>query len=261
MGITEGYRQEARNIGAAEDVIDKALTLNRPRLELRGPADSMRADSHPPMGRYGGLPELPEDVAWTGYPHFIAVVDCAALPPDALDIPLPREGRLLFFADRESAMPGCGGDGEEERAGRVVHVRPGVSVEERQPEEGEREQVQEPRPLYGRVEWHMPGAEDNVFDADPGMLAFLEQHGLEYFGPGGGIDELTLGGYSLPVYNDPCTVRWPETGDEAWVLLAQAEYPTGERSDTHAVTAWMIRRQDLEAEDFSRVKTLQEYWH
>jgi hypothetical protein len=80
-------------------------------------------DSDAPVaGQYGGYPHLPPDVEWSGSEDFIASVDCAAIPVGELDIPLPEDGHLLFFADRRSL----------------------------------------PFPLRGQLDWHMPDANCNI---------------------------------------------------------------------------------------------------
>ncbi|MGK8491331.1 DUF1963 domain-containing protein [Nocardia asiatica] len=74
----------------------------------------------PLVGRTGGLPDLPIDAEWpvwyreddSGQPlHFVAQIDCAALPAVATEIGFPAEGTLLFFHFddenfEEFALPG-----------------------------------------------------------------------------------------------------------------------------------------------------------
>ncbi|NED86049.1 DUF1963 domain-containing protein, partial [Streptomyces sp. SID11233] len=72
-----------------------------------------------------------------------------ALDHDWLDFPLPRSGRLVFFADREVEEDRGAEDGAEP-AGRVLYIPAGTPVRERRPE-GERARFAlEPCPLYGR---------------------------------------------------------------------------------------------------------------
>ncbi|MBM9506870.1 DUF1963 domain-containing protein [Actinacidiphila acididurans] len=260
MTILELYRERARSRGLPDEVVGRALRLARPRIELRSPDDSMRSESDPVMGRYGGSPWLPPDVAWDGYPHFVASVDCAALPPDALDIPLPKDGRLLFFASKEywagGSMPG-----DEDRRGRVVHVPAGVETAERTPAEKHAEYLCEPFPLYGRVEAHVPNSEDDVVLSSPENERLYDEYDLSDFDGLGGVGELTLGGYSCPVHEDPCGYRWPEDDGEARVLLAQAEYPNPEDPDMVLVVYWMIRRKDLADKEFGDIKLVTQAWH
>ncbi|MDT9695315.1 DUF1963 domain-containing protein [Streptomyces sp. P17] len=92
------FRAEAaaRGIPAAE--VEAYIRTARPAIYLAedGPG--------PVVALTGGNPPLPEG-APAPTTAFVAAVDCAALPPGATDLPLPTEGRLLFFADPD---PGSG---------------------------------------------------------------------------------------------------------------------------------------------------------
>ncbi|HTJ70585.1 MAG TPA: YwqG family protein [Actinospica sp.] len=75
------------------------IGLLRPAFHLRAanPGEQI-------VGYLGGEPELPADVAWPtweghGPLSFVAAIDCALVPGDALDIPFPDSGTLLFFYD------------------------------------------------------------------------------------------------------------------------------------------------------------------
>ncbi|WP_285489571.1 YwqG family protein [Amycolatopsis taiwanensis] len=72
------------------------IELFRPAARLVPGGDGQR------VGQLGGSPSLPVEAEWPKWPEvgpltFIAEVDCAALPRETLDIPLPERGRLLFF--------------------------------------------------------------------------------------------------------------------------------------------------------------------
>src|SRR5262249_325619 len=58
-----------------------------------------------------------------------AGIDCAAVPPNQLDIPLPAAGTLHLFADSDcdDEEPG------QHRGSRILYVPAGVDVRERQP--------------------------------------------------------------------------------------------------------------------------------
>ncbi|MEO3976176.1 YwqG family protein [Streptomyces sp. CAU 1734] len=145
---------------------ERWLGLLRPAFRLEPAGDDAPG---PPAGRLGGLPELPADVEWPvweghGPLSFVASLDCAAVPPGALDIPLPAGGTLLFFY-----FDGRLDDGEalvlaelpESRPGsRVLHIPAGAAASAREAPAG-----LPPYPvvlLAGRVEltaadpWH-PG--------------------------------------------------------------------------------------------------------
>ncbi|MFC8435576.1 DUF1963 domain-containing protein [Streptomyces sp. NPDC057253] len=97
-----------------------------------------------PAARTGGLPCLPDGVDWPdGRQPLVLTVDCAALPREALDIELPSDGSLLFFAQIEY---------EPERSV-VLHVPADVRTTERPAAyelDGELEQVRvyQPDVLY-----------------------------------------------------------------------------------------------------------------
>ncbi|WP_369201102.1 YwqG family protein [Streptomyces sp. PU-14G] len=83
------------------DIAEQWLGLLRPavRLEIDGDGDG---DPDAVVGRIGGLPRLPDGQdwpVWEGYGplSLIASIDCAELPSDSVDIPLPSAGTLLFF--------------------------------------------------------------------------------------------------------------------------------------------------------------------
>jgi hypothetical protein len=84
----------------------------------------------PPRSWIGGLPRMPESVAWplgrtTEYPergltplHFVAQIACADLPPDLWGGLGPRAGWLLLFLDGQN----CGDVMENPEAVRVLHI-------------------------------------------------------------------------------------------------------------------------------------------
>ncbi|WP_106431353.1 YwqG family protein [Streptomyces sulphureus] len=79
------------------DIAQEWLGLLRPAVRLK-----VDAESDVVAGQLGGLPRLPEGQEWPvweghGPLSLIASVDCAQLPSAGSDLPLPREGTLLFF--------------------------------------------------------------------------------------------------------------------------------------------------------------------
>ncbi len=241
----EAYRDLAREQGTPEHVIDRVLRLARPRIELRPAGHS----EGPVVGRYGGRPPLPAGFV-RPVPDFIASVDCAALPAGVLDIPLPEDGHLLFFASR-SQYEG----NDEDRSGRVVYVPAGTA-----PPEDDDHDASESFPLHGHVDWNMPG--DSSFDAveaDEECESLFEQYDLDDLDESD-AGELTLGGYACPELDDPCLRRWPDDDDEAWLMLAQACITlTDARTDPQALGIWMIRRQDLAEKNFESVKYVMDW--
>ena len=112
--ILDQIRSEAleRDIPAAD--VARWLELARPCARLTGDGDG------PVVGRFGGPVLLPADVADPRFPLY-ATIDCAALPTDVTDLPLPSDGQLLLFGFPES-------DDNESSMGDVVYVPVGAAV-------------------------------------------------------------------------------------------------------------------------------------
>jgi hypothetical protein len=122
-------------------IAERWITLIRLGVRLRACGRGEKR-----VGQLGGLPSLPAGMAWPvwdgeGPLNFVASIDCAKLPRDGLDLPLPQDGTLLFFYydpydpfddpfrwrtvgkwDPESLVAGA----------RVLHVPAGVAVAERE---------------------------------------------------------------------------------------------------------------------------------
>ena len=115
--ILDQIRAEAleRNIPAAD--VERWMGLVRPCALLTGSGDG------PVVGRFGGPVLLPADAQDPRFP-LIATIDCAALPAEVTDLPLPSDGRLLLFGFPES-------DGNDGSMGDVVYVPAGADVSER----------------------------------------------------------------------------------------------------------------------------------
>jgi hypothetical protein len=88
--ILERIRAEAleRDIPPAD--VERWMGIARPCALMEEGGDG------PVVGRFGGPVLLPADADDPRFP-LLATVDCAALPPDVTDLPLPADGRLLFF--------------------------------------------------------------------------------------------------------------------------------------------------------------------
>jgi hypothetical protein len=197
----------------------------------------------------------------------IASLDLAALPEHATDLPLPRDGRLLLFADPEGGDP-------EVNCGTAMYIPVGTDVEESQWEPVEDQWVEE-SDIQGELRLTY-----NVSLPDHNSIIDTAEHPyadeLRQIDPGGEEGEPTdwahqlhIGGYANDAYReqDPVTSSArkaaaaeragyrPGSGEptspEDWVLLAQFLPDIGglENLWVH----WTIRRQDLVARRLDRV--------
>ncbi|MEU3353323.1 YwqG family protein [Streptomyces sp. NPDC037389] len=165
--MTESTLHDLARTLLPADLAERWISLLRPAARLVTTPEPGAEDVV--VGRLGGLPELPEDMAWPvwegrGPLSFIASVDCAALPKGALDIALPADGTLSFFyfdgqIDDGGALV-WSEDPETWVGARVIHVPAGVAVAERDWPVVDDEDVEfEPYravPLTARVEWTAP---------------------------------------------------------------------------------------------------------
>ncbi|MET8052278.1 DUF1963 domain-containing protein, partial [Streptosporangium sp. NPDC005286] len=90
-----------------EGLAEPFIALARPAIRL-SIIEEGESTVDWPVGRLGGLPRLPEGVAWPrtdggSAMRFLAELDCVALAAYESDIDLPAEGTLLFFATWDSA--------------------------------------------------------------------------------------------------------------------------------------------------------------
>ena len=115
------------------------LGLLRPSFHLRAlePDDAV-------VGYLGGDPELPADVEWPtweghGPLYLVAALDCAQVPTQHLDIPLPADGTLLFFYfDGLGENTVAYNDPESVKNGtRVLYIPAGTEVAPRSRPDGE----------------------------------------------------------------------------------------------------------------------------
>lgn len=112
------FRNAARAEGVPEHLIAWVQGFARPRMEMHSSGEGNSA------GWYGGFPVLPADAEWDGTPDLIATIDCAAIPQDVLDFPMPWDGRLLFFADNVNLH-------SDRSPGGVRYVTAGAAAAER----------------------------------------------------------------------------------------------------------------------------------
>ncbi|CCB78390.1 MULTISPECIES: DUF1963 domain-containing protein [Streptomycetaceae] len=247
MDRRQEFRARSLEKGVPGHIVDEALQLALPRVELRPPGHN----NGPVAGRYGGLPSLPADVEWSGFPHFIASVDCAALPPGALDFPLPADGHLLFFGTMDE--PEWGEDSEDTE-GFVLHVPAGTVTAERRPAGKHAEFVREPFPLHMHVDWNMPVPGHDVIESHEERRLVWEEYEDGLWSDTSGAGELTLGGYACPAYDDPCLPPYPGGDDQPWRLLAQARVSPISREPIENTVFWLMRPEDLAEGRFEKAK-------
>ncbi|RCV55895.1 DUF1963 domain-containing protein [Marinitenerispora sediminis] len=246
MDRRQEFRAHATEYGVAEATIEWALRFALPQIELRPREHS----PGPVVGQYGGLPLLPPDVEWSSYPHFFASVDCAALPGDVLDLPLPKDGHLLFFGNKDEPE---WGDDSEDTEGRIVYVPAGTPTAEREPDAGHAAYVSEPFPLHGHPAWNLPSAGHDVIESDEERAQMWEELGdIGYDNSSAG--ELTLGGHASPIWDDPCLPPYPGGDDRPWRLLAQAHIPARDDKSSMGTIFWLMRPEDIAEGRFDRAK-------
>ncbi|WP_078969973.1 YwqG family protein [Streptomyces natalensis] len=261
------------------DAAERWLGLLRPGVRL-----AVAEDSDTVVGRLGGLPTLPADADWPtweghGPLSFIASIACAALPSDALDIPLPDEGTLLFFyfdgqLDDGDALV-LAEDRDSWAGARVLYVPAGADTSQRAAP-----RVLEPYPvvpLTARVTmtaaepWH-PQIRDAFAPGAPLGQRYdhpvCAQEFLDALWEFDGTVGHRIGGHPRPVQN-PVEVEiaaavldgevpWddPRLSDEAggWVLLAQfdSEHAADMMWGDCGALYWLIRPQDLAERRFER---------
>ncbi|MBO0652978.1 DUF1963 domain-containing protein [Streptomyces triculaminicus] len=254
------------------DAAERWIAGLRPAARLRA-----ASGSDPVVGRLGGLPRLPDDVEWPvwdghGPLAFVASLDCAALPSDALDIELPADGTLNFFyfdgqIDDGDALVNPG-EPETLAGARIIYVPAGTPTAERaMPEdllEGlveELEDVEAYRevPLTAVIEATVSDSYDDT--------AFPEEFRNALWDLAGNACH-RVGGHATAVQNPVDheiahavlggKVAWgePAMDEEArrWTLLAQ--FDSDHRAqmmwgDTGCLY-WLIRPEDLAERRFDR---------
>ncbi|MEU8828159.1 YwqG family protein [Streptomyces sp. NPDC048636] len=259
------------------DMADRWTGLLRPAAHLRaaGPGD-------PVVGQLGGLPRLPESIewpVWEGYGplSFVAVVDCAALPVDELDIPLRPEGRLAFFSfedeEGEAVVDTC--DPDTWAGARLLHLpSEAADLPERPAPEGLT--PYRAVPLTAKVAPSAPDSESLVLNAEFGLGALsvkeLFAHPvrcatfMEALWDHQGTVAHQIGGHAQnvqgpvevwaakAVLGDEVDWEDPRIEEEAarWVLLAQfdSDEDTGMMWADGGVLYWLIRPEDLAAGRF-----------
>ncbi|MEV5210166.1 hypothetical protein AB0K35_22100 [Micromonospora sp. NPDC053740] len=269
--VLDQVRAEAlrRDIPAAD--VERWLELARPSALLTQGGDG------PVVGAIRGPLTLPADAKDPTYP-LIATIDCAALPADVTDLPLPSDGRLLLF-----------GWPEESGWGEVMYVPAGVAVEEREqyppgfsPDDEECAEVYAEIPqgdLHLTVDISLPYVKtipglpwSPPLPGDPPFEELTEvwKEVLDKlpdgpFSYGGWTTPLLLGGYGTDCngFNpawlgaNPSGRSGHEESDHGdWVVLA--EFHGGRQGG--ASIHWVIQRADLKERRFNQASVLV-YWN
>ncbi|GAA1726887.1 DUF1963 domain-containing protein [Isoptericola hypogeus] len=225
------FRDCARDLGIPQDEVERWLDTNvRPCASLGG-----LPTGGPVVGRFGGLPRLPEDEPVPDLP-FLASIDLAAVPPDATDLPLPTDGTLLFFADTSDLAP-------MRRRGwsRLVHVPAGTPVSERGPGDEQPRQVHQAHDLHLEIDPSLPNRGDHYSEG----FEHGDELGEVWWDIAGEVQKggpVQIGGYPWVWNND--AVRGTDHGPGDWVLLA--EFGTDDDGLLGTIH-WVIRREDLAA--------------
>ncbi|NED78063.1 DUF1963 domain-containing protein [Streptomyces sp. SID9944] len=244
------FRAEATSRGLPADDVEEWIRRTVPGVYWTQGGDG------PLSARLGGDPLLPADAPDPSFP-FVASVDCALLPPGAAGLPLPSDGRLLFFAE-----PDLGFEGRVPDA--VRHIPAGTPTAARRTDTG-----YEPfAPQDMRTMWHHLSppdtesfAEARWEDPDDEQYALADELESAWTHVGGSwpVWTFALGGHPVVVHDDPLSLvrdAEPEAEDaDDWVLLATWRCGQEVRELDLGVVSWLIRRRDLASLRLDRVHT------
>lgn len=199
------------------------------------------------VGQFGGPFAVPAGEPDPPGP-LIASIDCAALPEEATDLPLPTDGRLLFF----------GFPDVEDAFAKVVYVASGTPLQDREEDSWFwEEDQQETREQYSQGDLHL------TFDVSlPGLPLPDHPHSPELarawiWRPAehshGGL--LQIGGYADDEYGGDWIPQPAGTVDDPddWTLLADW-HPDFYRREGYVIH-WGMRRRDLAARRFDGMET------
>ncbi|GAA1754461.1 DUF1963 domain-containing protein [Streptomonospora arabica] len=257
--------------GVPETVADRWLGLALPQLVFTPMDDAELRAGERPAGWYGGHPRVPLDVDLGDYPHYIASVDCAALPPSPPGLALPGEGSLLLFAtrDAESAM-----EHDLSTTSRaVLHVGADTPVREWTLDESpeEPDHFRAPFPLRCSAYWSLPDTSHAVLLLDDELNGLFSPYRRQLASANRanrrnteksvkGREVLKMGGYPANIQDDPCLIydKAEVLGRRDWCLIAEwgaSLSPEGEDIRTY----WVMSRQDMAEFRYDRVGQLSDH--
>ncbi|MEU3647341.1 hypothetical protein AB0E59_28435 [Lentzea sp. NPDC034063] len=225
MTAHEQFRVKALGHGFSESEVERWAPLVRPC--------GVHREGGQRVGHFGGPILVPEEVGERWFP-LVATIDCAAVPAEVTDLPLPSDGQLLFF-----------GYPEEDGMGDVVHVPSGAAVQERalHPDIGYDEDFPEIYQELQRGDIHLvPGLSLPFTDDTKAAAEALAE------GWGAPASRLLFGGCGTEFDGRP-----PDraTDTEHRVLLAELNMY---RPGGGATMFWAIHRDDLAAQRFEKAQ-------
>ncbi|MGW5884023.1 DUF1963 domain-containing protein [Streptomyces koyangensis] len=238
MRSMDSFHDLARDQGIPPDEVERWLDATVRPCAMLGAGSP---NDGPVAGRLGGLPPMPEDEPVPDLP-FPASVDLAATPPGATDLPLPKDGTLLFFADTSESTPWTRRDWF-----RLVHVPVGRPVSERGPGGERPPRVHSAHDLHAVIDPSLPNRGDHTEEFPHG-----EELGEVWWETAGDVQRggsVQMGGYPWVWNNDPVTDY--DHGPCDWTLLAEIGADDGDLSGR---VHWVIRRDDLAAGRFARAR-------
>ncbi|MFF0527916.1 DUF1963 domain-containing protein [Nocardia amikacinitolerans] len=300
-GFAMGALREIAWRYLAEGDAGRWETLVRPSIRLATEDEVWDAAEEPSAAGLGGLPRLPRDIDWPTGPEgaplaFIAALDCAALLSGWLDIPLPAQGVLTFFAatplDRgPSGLYRAGRCGPTH--GRVLYIPAGTPCEVRAAPPGvavfpgirlialrdptapfpDHPRVRHAFDLHTRAELFEHPLYDQSFLDELAEQAARFEHRVGGYASAGAVEYEAALGPTEPAAETHPRDAGPHDTERAleWVMLAQfqcdpmAEMLACDRqdgrpgSDRRGVLMWLIRHEDLARQSFSEAVLLRAF--
>lgn len=150
---TEGWRHYLTGRGISEDLAAEWVLWARRGIALSHDGAVGQGAMEIGAGKFGGSPDMPSDMTWPERPaydypaesglgdmlhpaaqapaplHFLAQIDLAQVAPVGVQLPLPREGLLLFFYDADVQPWGI--HPVDVQGFKVIHIEAGTALERR----------------------------------------------------------------------------------------------------------------------------------